>query len=192
MGSLPNTTLLPGGYLRKYGDRIKFKRGENPIEYIMGIIGDSYPSFPDVWTDKSSDEALTRMCLNGLGPHRLERCEGGYVVRTNALASFDVAEGYERYGGDACADALRRLILSAARTSDSLWLRVGTSTRTFAQSASCGWSRARRGSLNTRAAPGTRIGSTQSSVSARPSLPWRRAARLRARVRVGIPLLFAA
>jgi len=105
MGSLPNTTLLPGGYLRKYGDRIKFKRGENPIEYIMGIIGDSYPSFPDVWTDKSSDEALTRMCLNGLGPHRLERCEGGYVVRTNALASFDVAEGYERYGGDACADA---------------------------------------------------------------------------------------
>ena len=44
------------------------------------------------------------MCLHGLGPHRLERTERGYVVKTNALASFDVAEGFERYGGDVHLD----------------------------------------------------------------------------------------
>ena len=44
------------------------------------------------------------MCLHGLGPHRLERTERGYVVKTNALASFDVAEGLERYGGDVHLD----------------------------------------------------------------------------------------
>ena len=54
--------------------------------------------------DRTSDEALTRMCLHGLGPHRLERTDRGYVVKTNALASFDVAEGFERYGGDVHLD----------------------------------------------------------------------------------------
>mmetsp|Transcript_26340 Transcript_26340/g.83699 ORF Transcript_26340/g.83699 Transcript_26340/m.83699 type:complete len:523 (-) Transcript_26340:141-1709(-) len=44
------------------------------------------------------------MCLHGLGPHRLERTGRGYVVKTNALASFDVAEGFERYGGDVHLD----------------------------------------------------------------------------------------
>lgn len=101
---MPDTSLAPGGYLRRYGDAIRFGEGESAVDYVMGVLGASYPTFPDEWADRTSDEALTRMCLHGLGPHRLERTGRGYVVKTNALASFDVAEGFERYGGDVHLD----------------------------------------------------------------------------------------
>jgi len=84
--------LQPGGYLTKYGAEIRFSEGEDPIAYMMDVVGDIYPAFPDVWTDRSSDDALTRMCLHGLGPQRLERLPDGqgYVVRTNMLAALEV------------------------------------------------------------------------------------------------------
>eukprot|EP00967_Tisochrysis_lutea_P097416 scaffold143058_cov30-Tisochrysis_lutea.AAC.2 len=102
MGWMPNTHLLEGGYLKKHGSKNRFSPTEDPVEYAMKTIGDSYPKFPDVWEDKLSDEALVRFCLHGLGPHRLERLPNGegFVVRTNALAPLEVRGGYGAYGGD--------------------------------------------------------------------------------------------
>ncbi|CAE8699267.1 unnamed protein product, partial [Polarella glacialis] len=103
-----------------------FAEGEDPVQFVMKQVGHIYPSTYQVWDDKQSDMALTRFCLYGLGAHRIEmeELEGHsnnnhndndnnnsnnnstkyYVVRTNALASLPVRDGFERYGGDAYFD----------------------------------------------------------------------------------------
>ncbi|CAE8605670.1 unnamed protein product [Polarella glacialis] len=85
-----------------------FAEGEDPVQFVANQLGSVYPSIYQVWDDKQSDMALTRFCLYGLGAHRLEmeELEGTryYVVRTNALASLPVRDGFERYGGDAYFD----------------------------------------------------------------------------------------
>lgn len=107
MAGMHNTHTEDGGYLRRHGAKVRFARGEDPVAYVMSIMGDVYPTFPDVWDDKFSDDALARLCLHGLGPQRLERLPdgAGYVVRTNSLAPLRVREGYESYGGDCYLDA---------------------------------------------------------------------------------------
>lgn len=84
-------------------DMSLFKEGENPVEYVMGVVQDIYPRINQEWTDKTSDRALTHLCLHGLGAHRLERADSthpgcSYVVRTNQLSTLPVREGYETYG----------------------------------------------------------------------------------------------
>jgi hypothetical protein len=107
MAGMHNTHSEEGGYLGKHGAKVRFAPGDDPVAYVMRVVGDVYPTFPDKWDDKLSDEALARFCLHGLGPQRLERLPdgAGYVVRTNALAPLRVREGYESYGGDCYLDA---------------------------------------------------------------------------------------
>jgi len=87
----------------------EFAEGEDPVEYIMTQLGSVFPEVYQVWTDKQSDKALTRFCLQGIGAHRIEIEEycgrKMYVVKTNsALAGLPVREGFEHYGGDAYFD----------------------------------------------------------------------------------------
>ena len=46
---MPDTSLAPGGYLRRYGDAIRFGEGESAVDFAMAVLGDSYPTFPDEW-----------------------------------------------------------------------------------------------------------------------------------------------
>lgn len=49
MRQMPDTSLAPGGYLRRYGDAIRFGEGESAVDFAMAVLGDSYPTFPDEW-----------------------------------------------------------------------------------------------------------------------------------------------
>jgi len=88
----------------------RFKPGESPVEFVMKRYGEIYPQVHQEWFDKTSDEALARLCISGLGAMRLERtASGGFVVRTNALAGLPVRPGLARYGGDCYLDANYRV-----------------------------------------------------------------------------------
>ncbi|CAK9033947.1 unnamed protein product [Durusdinium trenchii] len=82
-----------------------FAPDENPVDFVMKQLGAVYPAVYQEWTDKHSDEALTRFCLHGLGAHRVElEIRNGlkyFVVRTNCLSVLPTRRGFERYGGDA-------------------------------------------------------------------------------------------
>ena len=82
----------------------RFRPGEDPVAYVMARLGDVYPPVRGDWSDKTSDDALTHVCLYGIGAHRVERSGDFFVVRTNALAALPVREGLERYGGDCYFD----------------------------------------------------------------------------------------
>uniref|UniRef100_A0A7S2M8G6 Lipoxygenase domain-containing protein n=1 Tax=Zooxanthella nutricula TaxID=1333877 RepID=A0A7S2M8G6_9DINO len=85
-----------------------FTEREDPVAYVMAQVGNIYPEIYQDWTDKRSDVALTRLCLHGIGAHRVETVsEGGarfFVVRTNQLSNLPVRDGFARYGGDAYFD----------------------------------------------------------------------------------------
>jgi len=93
-----------------------FKEGENPVQYVMDVCRDIYPKVIQEWVDKTSDRALTHLCLHGLGAHRLERADikqhpdSCFVVRTNQLAALPVRDGYEHYGNDVYFDASFRVV----------------------------------------------------------------------------------
>lgn len=81
-----------------------FGPNENPVDYVMSQLSPIYPAIYQEWNDKHSDDALTRICLYGIGAHRVEvECQDGqfYVVRTNCLSGLPVRDGFESYGGDA-------------------------------------------------------------------------------------------
>eukprot|EP00930_Biecheleria_cincta_P065651 TRINITY_DN514_c0_g1_i6.p1 TRINITY_DN514_c0_g1~~TRINITY_DN514_c0_g1_i6.p1 ORF type:complete len:703 (-),score=106.92 TRINITY_DN514_c0_g1_i6:176-2155(-) len=83
----------------------EFQADEDPVEFCMRQVGNMYPPIYQEWPDKQSDVALTRFCKDGLGAHRVELAvEDGvkyYVLRTNAIASLPVRDGFANYGGDA-------------------------------------------------------------------------------------------
>ncbi|CAL1162371.1 unnamed protein product, partial [Cladocopium goreaui] len=62
-----------------------FGPNENPVDYVMSQLSPIYPAIYQEWNDKHSDDALTRICLYGIGAHRVEvECQDGqkfYVVR---------------------------------------------------------------------------------------------------------------
>lgn len=93
-------------YLPSSSTMTRFQPGEDPVAYMMSQISDIYPVVTDAWPDKQSDVALARLCVSGLGAHRLERHapSGGYVVRCNALAELSVKPGLSSYGGDCILD----------------------------------------------------------------------------------------
>mmetsp|Transcript_7684 Transcript_7684/g.19607 ORF Transcript_7684/g.19607 Transcript_7684/m.19607 type:complete len:656 (-) Transcript_7684:364-2331(-) len=83
----------------------RFGANEDPVAFIMKHLGPIYPEIVEEWPDKQSDDALARLCVAGLGAHRLEK-EGAFlVVRTNAMAALPVRPGLGRYGGDCYLDA---------------------------------------------------------------------------------------
>lgn len=86
----------------------EFVEGEDPVAFVMEQLGSVFPSVYQVWDDKKSDRALARLCLFGLGAHRVETevVDGNkfYVVRANMLSALPMREGFERYGGDAYFD----------------------------------------------------------------------------------------
>lgn len=107
-------------------DMSLFKEGENPVEYVMGVVQDIYPRINQEWTDKTSDRALTHLCLHGLGAHRLERADSthpgcSYVVRTNQLSTLPVREGYETYGNDAYFDKDFRVVKIVRFENGEVW-----------------------------------------------------------------------
>ena len=79
----------------------------------MHEVGAVYPKIHQQWADKTGDEALAHFCRSGLAAHRVELAPedcpyldadgkpAKFVVRTNEMATLDVKEGCDRYGGDA-------------------------------------------------------------------------------------------
>lgn len=108
--------LLPmrSSHLPMYHYHQEFGPDEDPVEWVMGRIGDLYPALYEEWHDKQSDEALARVCVASIGAHRLEKVtdEGKprLVVRTNALARLPVRDGLGRYGGDCYLDLNYKVI----------------------------------------------------------------------------------
>lgn len=80
-----------------------------------------YPSTPQEWTEKLTDQALSWFCVHGIGAHRLEKVTdemrksyipaqlaptlGAFVVKGNMLAGLNLKEGCDSYGGDCFLDA---------------------------------------------------------------------------------------
>ena len=109
-------------------DFTPFAPGEDGAAYVHRWLGDVLPPSHETWADTCSDEALTRLCLHGLGAHRVERVTSGgeaaFCVRTNALAPMRVREGYAHYGGDAYFDTnWRVLCIVRAEVEDGRWVR---------------------------------------------------------------------
>lgn len=90
-------------------------REENPVAFVMKQMAGVYPAIYQDWTEKHSDEAMTRMALCGLGAKRIDvvlrRGRKLFVVKTNMLSTLPVREGFERYGGDAYFDEAWRPVM---------------------------------------------------------------------------------
>jgi hypothetical protein len=85
-----------------------------PLRYI-------YPSTPQEWTEKLTDQALSWFCVYGIGAHRLEKVtdnmrgsyipaqlappSAAFVVKANMLSCLNLKEGCDSYGGDCFLDA---------------------------------------------------------------------------------------
>ena len=103
---------LPWGW-RSAPRQTSFSAGENPVKFVMDEVGAVYPKIHQQWADKTGDEALAHFCRSGLAAHRVELAPedcpyldadgkpAKFVVRTNEMATLDVKEGCDRYGGDA-------------------------------------------------------------------------------------------
>lgn len=97
--------------LPEYVPSTRFRPGEDPVKFVMKYLGEIYPRILEEWPDKQSDEALARLCVSGLGAHRLEKEGPLYVVRTNAMAGLPVRPGLGMYGGDCYLDAKFNVVM---------------------------------------------------------------------------------
>ena len=120
-----------------------FKEGENPVQYVMDVVKDIYPPIIQEWIDKTSDRALTHLCLHGLGAHRMEMADNRqhpgcrYVVRTNQMSTLTVREGYETYGNDAYFDENFRVVKIVRAENGEVW--EGQKISTYTPDGSRDW-----------------------------------------------------